>query len=99
MMTPMRGVLIAFWLFCVGSCVVFLYNDYVSESTESDTSKAVKSSDAKQGETCPLGFTGTNPHGGEAPINPPIPEPTKRDPKAEVEHRARCDALVDTNNH
>lgn len=101
-MKPLRVVFVAFWLFCVASCIYFLYTDYFPADEPAQPSVVVKQGEkpAPKGDVCPLGFGGDgtpNPHA--PPVNPPIPEQTVRDPKDEAVHRKRCNILMDDGNH
>lgn len=63
-MTPLRALAIAFWLFCMISCCVFLYNDYVAapEASSALEASANPHRSGGGGGECPLGFSGMYIH-------------------------------------
>ena len=72
-MTLLRGLAVAFWLFCVVSCCVFLYNDYFPPPDETQAAPSQSG-----GGACPMGYTS-----GEPPPNHPVVNQEKPKPKGE----------------
>ena len=65
MASALKVIGIGFWLFCVVSCCLFLYNDYMAE-TESQGPKA----GASKSSACPMGYDVKD--GDPPPNHPPI---------------------------
>ena len=65
MASALKVIGIGFWLFCVVSCCLFLYNDYMAE-TESQGPKA----GASKSSACPMGYDVKD--GDLPPNHPPI---------------------------